>query len=175
MAYRVKATTRRESLASRLTYGLPLGLAAILLAIPSLPLPVLGDRFLPLATWPFRAGAALTVAGLLFTVWARVHLGANWSATVTIKESHELITGGPYALVRHPIYSGLLLAFAGSALACGEWRGAIAVAVAAGAFRYKLRIEERWMEAQFGEAYRNYRKRVAALVPCPISRSAPRE
>jgi protein-S-isoprenylcysteine O-methyltransferase Ste14 len=84
---------------------------------------------------------------------------------VTIKEGHELVTTGPYALVRHPIYTGLLLAFLGSALARGEWRGIVAVAIATGALWRKLRFEERWMRQQFGEAYRAYCARVAALVP----------
>lgn len=73
-------------------------------------------RFLPPATRAFWSGAVLTAAGLLFTVWARQHIGRNWSAIVTIKQEHELPTTGPYALVRHPIYTGLLLALAGSAL-----------------------------------------------------------
>jgi protein-S-isoprenylcysteine O-methyltransferase Ste14 len=161
----VKATVRHESMASRLSHIGPLVLAGILLTVPNLPVRFLGDRFLPLATWPFGVGAALTASGLLFTVWARRHLGANWSATVTIKESHELIVGGPYALVRHPIYTGILLAFMGSALAIGQWRGVLAVALAALAFWRKLRLEERWMQQQFGDAYRAYCRRVRALIP----------
>jgi protein-S-isoprenylcysteine O-methyltransferase Ste14 len=113
----------------------------------------------------FWVGAALTAAGLLFTVWARVHLGTNWSGTVTLKRGHELITSGPYAFVRHPIYTGLLLAFLGSALARDEWRGVLALALVALALWRKLRNEERWMREQFGDAYSAYSKRVAALVP----------
>jgi protein-S-isoprenylcysteine O-methyltransferase Ste14 len=94
-----------------------------------------------------------------------VHIGTNWSGTVTIKQGHELVTTGPYALVRHPIYTGLLLALAGSALARGEWRGALAVLIALLALWRKLRLEEHWMREQFGEAYRAYSRRVAALVP----------
>ena len=98
-------------------------------------------------------------------MWARVHLGRNWSGIVTVKEGHELITGGPYAIVRHPIYTGLLLAFIGSALARGEWRGVLAVAVVLAALWRKLGLEERWMREQFGSAYQAYSQRVAALVP----------
>jgi protein-S-isoprenylcysteine O-methyltransferase Ste14 len=161
----VKHAVRRESAASRLAHIGPLVLAGILLSIPDLPVRFLGDRFLPPTTWVFSVAAALTAGGLLFTVWARRCLGANWSATVTIKEGHELIVRGPYALVRHPIYTGLLLAFAGSALAIGEWRGVLAFALAALALWRKLRLEERWMLQQFGDGYRAYCRRVRALIP----------
>jgi len=161
----VKVATRREPLPSRLLHIGPLLLALLLLWVPSVPLAVLGARFLPLATWPFWAGAVLAAGGLLFAVWARHHIGSNWSVTVTIKEGHELITSGPYAIVRHPIYAGLLLAFVGSAMARGEWRGVLAVAIALWALWRKLRFEERWMREQFGEAYQAYCRRVSALIP----------
>jgi hypothetical protein len=74
-------------------------------------------------------GAALTALGLSFTSWARVHLGRNWSGTVTLKDDHALIRTGPYRRVRHPIYSGALLALAGTVLAVGQWRGVIALAL----------------------------------------------
>jgi protein-S-isoprenylcysteine O-methyltransferase Ste14 len=161
----VKATARHESMVSRLLHIVPLLLAAFLLWANHVPIPILKVRFTPLAAWPFWVGAALTAAGLVFTVWARLHLGRNWSGTVTIKEGHELITSGPYALVRHPIYTGLLIAFAGSALARGELRGILAVALVFLSFWRKLRMEERWMREQFGEAYEGYSRRVSALVP----------
>ena len=75
------------------------------------------------------------------------------------------MNSGPYAIVRHPIYTGLLLALVGSALARGEWRGVLAVVIAFLALWRKLRLEERWMQEQFGPAYEAYRKRVAALIP----------
>jgi|SRR5208283_1263142 len=161
----VKATTRHEPAWSRLAHVIPLVVAALLLGIPRMHVPILGERFLPLTLWSYWMGAGLTAAGLLFTVWARVHIGRNWSGTVTIKEGHELITSGPYAIVRHPIYSGLLLALLGSALARGEWRGVLALAIAFLALWRKLRLEERWMREQFGPAYEAYRQRVAALIP----------
>ena len=126
---------------------------------------VLGERFLPLAAWSFWVGSALTAAGLLFAMWARRRLGGNWSGTVTIKEGHELITGGPYAIVRHPIYTGLLLALVGSAIASGDWRGVLAFALAFLALWRKLRLEERWLRDQFGEPFQVYCRQVAALVP----------
>jgi protein-S-isoprenylcysteine O-methyltransferase Ste14 len=162
----VKASSRREPLFSRLLHIVPLVLAGMLLWVPGVPLvPWLNARFVPLAEWAFWAGAALALAGFLFTVWAREHLGRNWSGIVTVKQDHELVVTGPYTLVRHPIYTGLLLAFAGSALARGEWRGVLAVVIALLALWRKLKLEERWMQEQFGEQYRAYKHRVAALVP----------
>ncbi len=161
----VKATERQESAASRFARLVLLVGAVALLWLPRVPLAVLDSRFLPHGTWSFWTGAAVTVCGLLFSVWARRHLGKNWSQAVTVKEDHELITSGPYAMVRHPIYAGLLLAVFGCAIARGEWRGLLAVALAFAALWPKLRLEEKWMRAQFGESYEAYSRRVAALVP----------
>src|SRR5512138_1366563 len=112
-SHSLKVTARRESTYSRLSYIAPMLLAVILLFSPTLPIPVLEDRFLPLAQWRVwgAVGVVVNLAGLLFTVWARLHLGRNWSGTVTLKEDHELITSGLYSVVRHPIYTGLLLGF----------------------------------------------------------------
>ena len=161
----VKPVARTESMYSRLSHIVPLAIAAILIGLPRIPLPALGDRLLPLAAWPFWIGAVLTAAGLLFTVWARVHIGTNWSGIVTVKENHELIQSGPYGIVRHPIYTGLLVAIVGSGIARGEWRGVIAVVIVLWAFSRKLQTEERYMREQFGDAYRTYSKRVPALIP----------
>ncbi len=116
-------------------------------------------------SWLFWTGFAITVCGIVLSVLARKHLGRNWSATVTIKHDHELVLSGPYAYVRHPIYTGLLLGFIGSAIALGEWRGVIAVALVTVALWRKLRVEERGMQQQFGEKYIEYSRKVAALIP----------
>ena len=164
-ARNVKRTARHESLPSRLTHIAPLALAALLFSIPNSPAPFLSTRFLSSATSPLNVAVALTAAGLLLAVWARQYLGSNWSGTVTIKEDHELITSGPYALVRHPIYTGLLLALAGSAMAIGEWRAVLAFALASLALWRKLRLEEHLLHQQFGETYQAYCRRVPALIP----------
>jgi len=161
----VKTTSRREPLGSRLLHTIPLTVAGLLLWLPAPPILGLGARIWPFDASVFWAGAALSLAGLLFTVWARVHIGRNWSGTITLKREHELITSGPYRIVRHPIYSGLLLAFVGGAIARGEWRGVVAVGLAFAALWRKLRIEKRWMREQFGAGYDEYARRVAALIP----------
>jgi protein-S-isoprenylcysteine O-methyltransferase Ste14 len=165
MSKDVKETEREEPASSRIARLVLIICAFALLWLPSVPLPLLNQRFLPLGIWCFWSGAAITAGGLLFSVWARRHLGKNWSQAVTLKEDHELITTGPYALVRHPIYTGLLLGFIGCAVARGEWRGLLAVALVFVALLRKLRLEEKWMRAQFGAPYDTYSRRVAALVP----------
>jgi protein-S-isoprenylcysteine O-methyltransferase Ste14 len=162
---RAKPNERREPMRSRLLHVLPLLLAAWLLWSTRVSVAFLNDRFFPRSAWAFWIGALITALGLLFTVWARVYLGRNWSGVVTIKHDHELIDSGPYALVRHPIYTGLLVAFIGSAVARGEWRGVLAVVIAWAALWRKLRLEERWMTERFGEGYVAYCQRVPALVP----------
>jgi protein-S-isoprenylcysteine O-methyltransferase Ste14 len=161
----VKMTVRHQSFLARLVYILPLSAAVLLLSVPNLPFPFLHKQILPHTPWIFWLGAIITAGGLLFSIWARLHIGQNWSGTVTIKEDHELITTGPYTYVRHPIYSGLLLAFIGSATASGQVRGLFSVLLVFSSLWYKLRQEERWMREQFGDAYRMYSQRVAALVP----------
>lgn len=165
MATNVKADERVESSDTRLQ-RLALMLAAlVLLGLQRIPLWVLDRRFLPVWPWWFRIGAAVTACGLLFSIWARHYLGQNWSREVTIKKDHELITGGPYRLVRHPIYTGLLFGLLGCAIALGEWRGLLAVALVFIALLRKLRLEEQWMRLQFGETYESYARRTRALVP----------
>ena len=160
-----KAVAERESRYSRLSHYLPLAIAIYLLSAPHVPIAPLNDRFAPLSLWPVRFGAALTFAGLAFALWARMLLGGNWSSSVTIKRDHELVVDGPYRWVRHPIYTGILVALAGTALAVGEWRAALAVVFAAAAFWRKLRIEEALMRRQFGDTYAQYAARVPALIP----------
>ena len=161
----VKATRRRESAASRLMHLGPMVVAATILFAPALGVPLLDARFLPHTPWAFRVGTAVTVGGLAFTIWARRHLGRNWSAIVTLKQGHELVTSGPYALVRHPIYTGLLLGLLGSAIARGRWSGLLAAALFFLAALRKYRLEERWMREHFGAAYDAYQARVKAIVP----------
>lgn len=151
-----KATHWRESAASRILHVAPLIAAFLLLSPTRMPTGSVA------AAW---IGAALTVAGLGFAVWARRHLGRNWSGTITLKVGHELITSGPYRWVRHPIYSGLLLAFAGSAIATGGLRGVLAFFLAAFAIGRRVQLEEQAMRRQFGTAYEDYARRVAAVIP----------
>ena len=165
MARGGKVVAERESIYSRLSHYLPLAVGIYLVAAPHVPIGVLNDRFASLSLWLVQLGLALTVAGIAFAIWARMWIVDNWSSDVTLKRDHELIVTGPYALVRHPIYTGILLALLGTALAVGEWRALLGVAIAAGAYWRKLTIEEAVMRRQFGEAYARYAARVPALIP----------
>jgi protein-S-isoprenylcysteine O-methyltransferase Ste14 len=164
-ATNTKATQRLESAASRILRVFIFLIAIVLLSTTRIPLPWLYLQLWPVGFLPFWLGAAVTIAGLLFAVWAREHLGSNWSRSVTIKRGHELITTGPYAVVRHPIYTGILTGFLGMAIAISQVRGFIVFVLIFLAFWVKLRMEEQWMRSQFGEAYATYARQTAALVP----------
>jgi protein-S-isoprenylcysteine O-methyltransferase Ste14 len=125
----------------------------------------LETRLIPHTDAWVLAGTVLCVTGILFCFWARAILGTNWSGTVTLKQNHELILHGPYAFVRHPIYTGLLAALLGSAMVYGLLRCFIGVLFCALALWLKSQIEERFMVQQFGDKYRQYRQRTRALVP----------
>jgi protein-S-isoprenylcysteine O-methyltransferase Ste14 len=163
-ARRAKAVARRGSLASRLGHLFPLAIAILLLGVRHVP-GWLGTRWVEPSDTLEVIGIVLVAAGLLFSVWARIALGGNWSGTVTLKEGHALVRSGPYRLLRHPIYTGLLVALAGSAIALGQWRGWLAVLIAAAALWRKLRIEERWLLESFGAEYAAYHASTWALIP----------
>lgn len=160
-----KTTQRLEPAASRILRVLTFLIVIVLLAVPRIPLSWLYVQLWPSGFWPFWLGAALTVAGLLFAIWAREHLGSNWSRSVTIKQGHDLITTGPYAVVRHPIYTGVLIGFFGMAVAVSQVRGFLAFVLMFFVLWVKLRMEEEWMRSQFGETYATYARQTAALVP----------
>jgi protein-S-isoprenylcysteine O-methyltransferase Ste14 len=161
----IKRTVRKEEIGSRLLHVIPILLAALLLLFNRVPIGFLNYQLFPRSIWELWLGSLITVIGLLFTVWARVHIGRNWSGMVTVKDNHELITSGPYGIVRHPIYTGLLIAFIGSAVVRDEIRGVMAVVLVFAALWRKLRLEERWMHELFGDQYLAYCQRVPALVP----------
>lgn len=105
------------------------------------------------------------IPGGIIAVWSRVQLGRNWSLSVQQKEDHELIQTGIYGVVRHPIYTGLLLLFVGNALIVGDYRAIIAVIIVFVSLWFKLKKEEKVLIETFGEQYRDYRKRTSALIP----------
>jgi protein-S-isoprenylcysteine O-methyltransferase Ste14 len=164
-ALRSKAVALREPALSRLLHIALLAAACFLLTDARIGIGFLARRFSGDEQWTDLAGVLLTITGCGFAIWARACLGSNWSATVTVKQDHELIRSGPYALVRHPIYSGLLLATAGTALVVGEVRAAIAFAIVFAALLVKAGREERFMTQQFGGEYLRYSSEVKRLVP----------
>jgi protein-S-isoprenylcysteine O-methyltransferase Ste14 len=160
-----RPTRYREPVLSSQLHHVPMVVGVVLLMVPRLAGSSLTQRYLPQSTAWFFVGLLCTVLGLGFAVYARVWLGRNWSGTVTLKQDHELIRGGPYRLVRHPIYTGLLLALLGSAIAIGEWRGLLGLALITAGFLRRITVEERVLTEQFGDSYRRFQAEVPALVP----------
>ena len=160
-----KRVVRKQSPAGRLLQFAVGGFAFVLLWGRMFQTGPLARRIIPLNVVWIAIGLALTCAGIAFAVWARVTLGKNWSGIVTVKQDHQLIRTGPYALVRHPIYSGLLLAIIGTAVSLGRVRSFLAVAVILVGWWLKWRAEEDFMVQEFGEQYEQYRRETPALIP----------
>lgn len=110
-------------------------------------------------------GDLLTACGLIFAIWARLHLGKYWSGVISLKENHRVIRTGPYELVRHPIYTGLILAAAGSAITNSTVDGFIGLVLIIAACFYKAKREESLLTAQLGDEYRQFKNQVPFLVP----------
>ncbi|MDA8336167.1 MAG: isoprenylcysteine carboxylmethyltransferase family protein [Peptococcaceae bacterium] len=127
--------------------------------------------FIPeLVLWPGHtpaavAGLLVQAAGLGLSVWARYYLGSFWSSAPVLREGHKVVASGPYRLVRHPIYSGLLLAVLGTFLMNGSTFSLLALILATGAMWWKAWSEERLLTAELGDEYVNYRRRTCMLIP----------
>ena len=164
-AFATKKSVYRESRAQRLRYTIPILLGFFLMATGRRLSGPLNHRVIPHLDALAWIGVVLCVAGLIFCVWARFTLGRNWSGVVTLKGGHELITSGPYALVRHPIYTGLLTMFVATIIVRGHVAGLIAIPLVFVSFWVKLRYEEKLMLEQFPNEYASYQQRVKRLVP----------
>jgi protein-S-isoprenylcysteine O-methyltransferase Ste14 len=164
-ALRSKRAVRRQTRLSRVIHLTIMATALFLLFNGWARIGVLGARLFPERNWIAWVGFAITVAGCTFAVWARVLLGTNWSATITVKQNHELVRNGPYAVVRHPVYAGFLLAILGTALTLGEVRVVVAFALAFVGWFTKARTEEQFLVEQFGDVYAHYRREVSQLIP----------
>jgi protein-S-isoprenylcysteine O-methyltransferase Ste14 len=160
-----KRTIRSQSGASQLLYTAILVVGVCLIFAQQIGVPWLDRQLFP-ATVPIAlAGLLAVLLGVAFSVWARFMLGGNWSNRVTVKENHTLVRRGPYRIVRHPIYSGILLGMLGSAFQRGAIRCFAGVLICGFSFWLKTRAEERFMVQSFGEQYLQYRHKVKALAP----------
>jgi len=164
-AFKVKKIKQRATWSQRLSYVLPLLAAFFLLARPEARYGWLGARFVPATPGVARLGVLLTAAGVAVALWARWHLGANWSGLVTLKEGHELIRTGPYRAIRHPIYTGILLGLLGTSMAMGEVRGLLGIAIAWLSFYVKARREESFLMHEFGEKFEVHVKQTGMFLP----------
>jgi len=156
-------TRSSESLQSRQVHQL-LMYGALLIVL--LPLPGLRQRWLPISPRvAVPVGLAIQVSSALLAIWARQHLGKNWSGAITSKVNHQLIRTGPYKIVRHPIYSGMLGMFLGTAVVYGELHGLIGLLIMSVAYWRKIRLEEEHLRGTFGIEYDDYRKKSWAVIP----------
>jgi protein-S-isoprenylcysteine O-methyltransferase Ste14 len=165
MAFFSKSTKRRESPGQRLQHVIPAMLGFFLLfrggfGSPWFTRPIFPDN-------PALAlfSIALTIFGLLFSVWARLALGSNWSGTVTIKANHQLIRRGPYRFIRHPIYTGMLTALLATAVTQRQASGILGFVVVSFALYRKALREESFLSQEFGDAFAEHRRHTGMFLP----------
>jgi len=126
---------------------------------------VLGTRFVPQRSAILGTGFITALVGLGIAAWARVHLGRYWSDKVVIQAGHRLVRSGPYAQVRHPIYSGVLLGIAGTALVVGEWRALASLLLMSVNYTVKAKREDQILAERFAEEFRSYQRNTGMLLP----------
>lgn len=127
--------------------------------------PALLWRFLPDNIVVKLIGILILFSGLSFAIWARIHLGQYWSGRITIKVDHKLIRTGPYKIVRHPIYTGIMFGFIGSVIVSGEMSAILAFILMLAALLIKISEEEKFLVEEFGPTYIQYKQEVKSLIP----------
>jgi len=162
---RTNQTARQEPVSERLARLIVMIIAFLLLYEKESVLGLLNRRFVPPADWIFALGSALSFLGVGFAIWARYHIGKYWSSTVSLREGHELIRTGPYARIRHPIYTGMLLAVFGTALAVGRYRALFAFVIVLLGFIWKSKREEALLAGQFGAKFEEHRRHTGFFLP----------
>jgi protein-S-isoprenylcysteine O-methyltransferase Ste14 len=160
-----KRAAERISWRRTLYYGIPVALGYYLMFSWRFDIAWLQHRLFQRTGVVDWVAIVITVAGMAFATWARAYLGRNWSSAPMLREHHELIRSGPYRLVRHPIYTGIIVAMMGTFLANGKVRGALAVVLVWLAWTIKSRMEEEFMVRNFGAEYEDYRRTTGAVFP----------
>jgi protein-S-isoprenylcysteine O-methyltransferase Ste14 len=164
-AIKTRATRQQESFASRYAILLIEIVGFTLIFNHRAGIGFLGNRVVPRNLMGPILGTVLTWMGIGLAIWARYHLAEYWSARITIKEDHQLIRTGPYMRLRHPIYSGLVLATIGSAVVIDRWRCVFGVCLVLIGYCFKAMKEESMLTQQFGEAFREHQKHTGFLIP----------
>ena len=160
-----KRTVYHESGVRRLRYLIPVVIGWYLLFRGHrLPHPF-NVHIIPQTDAILVVSSILCVCGVAFCLWARAVLGRNWSGTVTLKEDHELIVRGPYRLVRHPIYTGILAMLVATAIQQRHIAGMFGLIFVFASFWIKLNNEEEVMHKQFPDQYAAYEERVKRIIP----------
>src|SRR5262245_9312668 len=161
-AFSTARTARAENPRQRATVMVLIGAGVLFFIHPPEPL---RRSLWPTSTALLGVALAVEVAGIAFAIVAREYLGSMWSGRVTLKEDHRIVQSGPYRFVRHPIYTGVLLAVLGGVLARGSLAGLAGFVLIAAGLARKIVAEEALLREHFGAAYDDYRKKVAAIIP----------
>ena len=164
-SFNVNKMRKREPAGQRLAFLLIFIGICYLTKVAGARLGISNRRFVPLQPWIEWLGIALTGAGIAFAIWARNHIGKYWSASISLREGHELIRSGPYARIRHPIYSGMLLALAGTTLWLGRYGALIVLGFGLVAVVVKAKKEEALLQGEFGAAFDEHRRCTGFLLP----------
>jgi protein-S-isoprenylcysteine O-methyltransferase Ste14 len=165
MAAWSKPSKRTEFPWQRLEHVIPMVFGFLLIYDRRFAWSWLGPRIVADNSVIAAIGLLLTAGGLIFAVWARIALGANWSGTVTIKSGHNLIRRGPYRWIRHPIYTGLLVSVVGTVLLQGEVRSLVGFGVILFALYRKAKREERFLSEEFGNGFAEHAKHTGMFLP----------
>lgn len=161
---KTKMTIKKQNPGSRWIHLLLVGIAFGLVYSDRMAIGFLASRFLPNNEFVSIVGLCISALGMIFAAMARMGLGSNWSAKVTLKKDHDLIQTGAYAITRHPIYTGMFFGLAGAVIILGETRGLIALVLFFIAIEIKMAMEEKFMKAAF-PAYENYSRKTRKLIP----------
>jgi protein-S-isoprenylcysteine O-methyltransferase Ste14 len=164
-ARRVQAARTTESAAYRAFRLLLLTITFTLLFAKWTAIGFLGRSFLSRAQPLEYIGLIAALAGLAIAIWARISLGPYWSDKIVLKVDHQLVRSGPYARMRHPIYSGVLLGVAGSALVVHQWRGVLAFVLLLTNYIVKAKREDKILAGAFAEDFVKHRRRAGFLLP----------
>jgi protein-S-isoprenylcysteine O-methyltransferase Ste14 len=165
MRFTIKKAKKRETFWEFLQHAAPAILGFWLIFEKAWKWHPLEQKLLPDVPLVWNIGLLLTGMGVAIAIWARFSLGRNWSGVVTLKDDHELVGSGPYRWIRHPIYTGLLMASLGSAMIKGHLRGWIGFLVILVMFYYKARREEQFLRQEFGSGFEEHTRRTGMFLP----------
>jgi protein-S-isoprenylcysteine O-methyltransferase Ste14 len=165
MRFSMKKAKEKESFAEFAEHAIPAIAGFWLIFERSWKWPPLQPRLLPDVPTTWDLGLILVGAGVFIGIWARMALGKNWSGVVTLKDDHELVGSGPYRWIRHPIYTGILLAALGSAMIRGHLQQLVGFAILLAGFYFKARREERFLGQEFGTGFKEHFRRTGMFLP----------